>query len=98
LINEQTFVLLGSRCGRNYFDEDTFTIIEYVPLGLNDKTSYPLENRRFIFMIMAIIKLKERCFSAAGIQQENVISHLQCQYCFAEKPKGLRCPSESIKI
>lgn len=26
------------------FDEDTFTIIEYVPLGLNDKTSYyPLE-------------------------------------------------------
>jgi hypothetical protein len=23
------------------YDEDTFTIIEYVSLGLNDKTSYP---------------------------------------------------------
>jgi hypothetical protein len=52
LINEQIkFFLLGSRCGRNNLDEDTFTIIEYVPL--NDKTSYyPLENKRFIFMIM----------------------------------------------
>jgi len=32
------------------FDEDTFTIIEYVPLGLNDKTSfYPLEKQTIHF-------------------------------------------------
>jgi hypothetical protein len=32
------------------FDEDTFTIIEYVPLGLNDKTSYyPLEQQTIYF-------------------------------------------------
>jgi hypothetical protein len=32
------------------FDDDTFTIIEYVPLGLNDKTSYyPLEQQTIYF-------------------------------------------------
>jgi hypothetical protein len=32
------------------FDEDSFTIIEYVPLGLNDKTSfYPLEKQTIHF-------------------------------------------------
>ena len=32
------------------FDDDTFTIIEYVPLGLNDKTSYyPLEKKTIHF-------------------------------------------------
>ena len=32
------------------FDDDTFTIIEYVPLGLNDKTSYyPLEKQTIHF-------------------------------------------------
>jgi hypothetical protein len=32
------------------FDDDSFTIIEYVPLGLNDKTSfYPLEKQTLHF-------------------------------------------------
>ena len=32
------------------FDDDTFTILEYVPLGLNDKTSYyPLEKQTIRF-------------------------------------------------
>jgi hypothetical protein len=32
------------------FNDDTFTIIEYVPLGLNDKTSYyPLEQQTIHF-------------------------------------------------
>lgn len=32
------------------YDEDSFTITEYVPLGLNDKTSYyPLEQQRIYF-------------------------------------------------
>jgi hypothetical protein len=29
------------------YDEDSFTIVEYIPLGLNDKTSYyPLEKKK----------------------------------------------------
>ena len=32
------------------FDDDSFTIMEYVPLGLNDKTSfYPLEKQTIHF-------------------------------------------------
>jgi hypothetical protein len=50
LINEQIKLLLCSGCSWNHFDEDTFTIIEYVPLGLNDKTSYyPLEKQTIHF-------------------------------------------------
>jgi hypothetical protein len=33
---------------------------------------------------MAINKIEREMLFAAGIQQENVISHLQCQYCFAK--------------
>jgi hypothetical protein len=32
------------------YDEDSFTIVEYIPLGLNDKTSYyPLEKKTIYF-------------------------------------------------
>jgi hypothetical protein len=37
------------------FDDDSFTIVEHVPLGLNDKTSYyPLEKVTIHFMTMVI--------------------------------------------
>jgi hypothetical protein len=39
LINEQIKLFYSARCVEITFDEDTFTIIEYVPLGLNDKTN-----------------------------------------------------------
>jgi hypothetical protein len=39
------------------YDEDSFTITEYVPLGLNDQTTYyPLEKQTIYFMKMVIIK------------------------------------------
>jgi hypothetical protein len=38
------------------YDEDTFTIIEYVSLGLNDKTSYYLETSPLFFMKTDITK------------------------------------------
>ena len=41
LINEQIKLFYSAQdVVEITFDEDTFTIIEYVPLGLNDKTSY----------------------------------------------------------
>ncbi|MGL2992812.1 ATP-binding protein [Flavobacterium sp. TSSA_36] len=51
LINEQIKLFYSAQdVVEIIFDEDTFTIIEYVPLGLNDKTSYyPLEQQTIRF-------------------------------------------------
>lgn len=51
LINEQIKLFYSAQDVVTItFDEDTFTIIEYVPLGLNDKTSlYPLEKQTIHF-------------------------------------------------
>lgn len=51
LINEQIKLFYSSQDVVTItFDEDTFTIIEYVALGLNDKTSYyPLEKQTIYF-------------------------------------------------
>ncbi|MGL5111335.1 MAG: ATP-binding protein [Flavobacterium sp.] len=51
LINEQIKLFYSAQdVVEITFDEDTFTIVEYVPLGLNDKTSfYPLEQQTIHF-------------------------------------------------
>ena len=51
LINEQIKLFYSAQdVVEITFNEDTFTIIEYVPLGLNDKTSYyPLEQQTIHF-------------------------------------------------
>jgi hypothetical protein len=51
LINEQIKLFYSAQDVVTItFDEDTFTILEYVPLGLNDKTSYyPLEQQTIHF-------------------------------------------------
>ncbi|MBP6181778.1 ATP-binding protein [Flavobacterium sp.] len=51
LINEQIKLFYSAQdVVEITFDEDTFTIVEYVPLGLNDKTSYyPLEKQTIHF-------------------------------------------------
>ena len=51
LINEQIKLFYSAQDEVTItFDEDSFTIIEYVPLGLNDKTSYyPLEKQTIRF-------------------------------------------------
>lgn len=51
LINEQIKLFYSAQDEVTItFDEDSFTIIEYVPLGLNDKTSYyPLEKQTIHF-------------------------------------------------
>ena len=51
LINEQIKLFYSAQdVVEITYDEDSFTIIEYVPLGLNDKTSYyPLEKQTIHF-------------------------------------------------
>ncbi|WP_395044775.1 ATP-binding protein [Flavobacterium sp.] len=51
LVNEQVKLFYSAQDVVSIdFDQDTFTIIEYVPLGLNDKTSYyPLEQQKISF-------------------------------------------------
>jgi len=51
LINEQIKLFYSAQdVVEITYDDDSFTIIEYVPLGLNDKTSYyPLEQQTILF-------------------------------------------------
>ncbi|MCP2028122.1 hypothetical protein L1276_003290 [Flavobacterium sp. HSC-32F16] len=51
LINEQVKLFYSAQdVVTIFYDDDTFTITEYVPLGLNDKTSYyPLEEQTIHF-------------------------------------------------
>ena len=60
LINEQIKLFYSAQdVVEITFDEDTFTIIEYVPLGLNDKTSYyPLEKQTIHFQDNGYYKIQ----------------------------------------
>lgn len=58
LINEQIKLFYSAQDVVTIdYNDDTFTITEYVPLGLNDKTSYyPLEEQTIHFLTTDIIK------------------------------------------
>jgi hypothetical protein len=60
LINEQIKLFYSAQdVVEITFDEDTFTIMEYVPLGLNDKTSYyPLEKQTIRFFDNGYYKIE----------------------------------------
>ena len=60
LINEQIKLFYSAQDDVTItFDEDTFTILEYVPLGLNDKTSYyPLEKQTIHFFENGYYKIE----------------------------------------
>ncbi|OUD31170.1 ATP-binding protein [Flavobacterium sp. FPG59] len=60
LINEQIKLFYSAQdVVEITFNEDTFTIIEYVPLGLNDKTSYyPLEKQTIHFQDNGYYKIE----------------------------------------
>jgi len=66
LINEQVKLFYSAQDVVTItYNESTFIITEYVPLGLKDITSfYPLERQTINFLKMDIIKLIEKCFSA----------------------------------
>jgi len=60
LINEQVKLFYSAQDDVTIsFDENTFTITEYVPLGLNDKTSYyPLEQQKLSFFDNGYYKIE----------------------------------------
>ena len=62
LINEQIKLFYSAQdVVEIIFDEDSFTIIEYVPLGLNDKTSYyPLEKQTIHFHDNGYYKIERK--------------------------------------
>jgi hypothetical protein len=62
LINEQIKLFYSAQdVVEITFDEDSFTIIEYVPLGLNDKTSfYPLEQQTIHFQDNGYYKIDRK--------------------------------------
>jgi hypothetical protein len=60
------------------YDEDTFTITEYVSLGLNDKTSYyPLRNKPSILWKWIYKIENEMLFQPPEFSRKNALSHLQ---------------------
>ena len=62
LINEQIKLFYSAQDVVTIsFDEDSFTILEYVPLGLNDKTSYyPLEEQTIQFFENGYYKIDRK--------------------------------------
>ena len=73
LINEQIKLFYSAQdVVEITFDEDTFTIIEYVPLGLNDKTSYyPLEKQTIHFHDNGYYKIeREMLFQPPGFNKK----------------------------
>jgi hypothetical protein len=62
LINEQIKVFYSAQdVVEITFDEDSFTIVEYVPLGLNDKTTlYPLEEQTIHFQDNGYYKIDRK--------------------------------------
>ena len=60
LVNEQIKLFYSAQDDVTItFDENTFTITEYVPLGLNDKTSYyPLEQQKLSFFDNGYYKIE----------------------------------------
>jgi hypothetical protein len=60
-----------------YFDENTFTIIEYVPLGLNDKTSYyPLEQQTIYFFENGYYKIESKMLFEPPTFNKKMLFHI----------------------
>ena len=59
------------------YDEQSFTIIEYVPLGLNDKTSYyPLDQQRITFFDNGYYKIESEMLFVPPIFNKKMLHHI----------------------
>jgi len=78
LINEQIKLFYSAQdVVEITFDEDTFTIIEYVPLGLNDKTSYyPLEKQTIHFHDNGYYKIEREMLFQPPEFNKKVLFHI----------------------
>ena len=78
LINEQIKLFYSAQdVVEITFDEDTFTIIEYVPLGLNDKTSYyPLEKQTIHFQDNGYYKIEREMLFQPPEYNKKMLFHI----------------------
>jgi hypothetical protein len=78
LINEQIKLFYSAQdvVTINY-DEDSFTIVEYIPLGLNDKTSfYPLEKKTIYFYENGYYKIESEMLFQPPEYNKKVLHHI----------------------
>jgi hypothetical protein len=60
-----------------FYNENTFTIIEYLPLGLNDKTSYyPLEQQKISFYDNGYYKIEAEMLFEPPQYNRKVLHHI----------------------
>ncbi len=78
LINEQVKLFYSAQDEVEiFYDETTFTIIEYVPLGLNDKTSYyPLEQQKISFYDNGYYKIETEMLFEPPEYNRKVLYHI----------------------
>jgi hypothetical protein len=78
LINEQIKVFYSAQdVVEITFDEDSFTIVEYVPLGLNDKTTfYPLEEQTIYFQDNGYYKIDRKMLFQPPEFNRKVLYHI----------------------
>jgi len=78
LINEQVKLFYSAQdvVTINY-DEGSFTIVEYIPLGLNDKTSYyPLEKKTIYFYENGYYKIESEMLFQPPEYNKKVLFHI----------------------
>ena len=78
LVNEQIKLFYSAQDDVTIdFDENTFTITEYVPLGLNDKTSYyPLEQQKLSFFDNGYYKIETEMLFEPPQYNRKVLFHI----------------------
>lgn len=78
LINEQIKLFYSDQDVVSIsFDDNTFTIIEYVPLGLNDKTSYyPLEQQTINFFENGYYKIESKMLFEPPAYNRKMLFHI----------------------
>lgn len=78
LINEQIKLFYSAQdVVEITYDEDSFTIIEYVPLGLNDKTSYyPLEQQTIYFQDNGYYNIERKFLFEPPIFNAKMLYHI----------------------
>jgi hypothetical protein len=78
LINEQIKLFYSAQdVVEITYDEDSFTIIEYVPLGLNDKTSYyPLEQQTIHFYDNGYYKIDRKFLFEPPEYNKKMLFHI----------------------
>ena len=78
LVNEQIKLFYSAQDDVTIdYDENSFTITEYVPLGLNDKTSYyPLEQQKISFFDNGYYKIETEMLFEPPQYNRKVLFHI----------------------